>query len=130
MSEKDKIEHWIETAEYDLKTAEAMLETKRFLYVGFMCHLVIEKLFKAYFIKVFKKDPPYTHNLRLLAEETNLLISLDDHQKDFIDFIQPFNIRARYPVEKDSLYRLLDLKKCRDITNKTKELSKWIKSRL
>jgi len=36
MSDITKIEHWVETAEYDLNTAEAMLETKRFLYVGFM----------------------------------------------------------------------------------------------
>lgn len=34
----DKITYWIEMAEYDLETAVAMLNTKRYLYVGFMCH--------------------------------------------------------------------------------------------
>ncbi len=27
---------WVDIAEYDLETAEAMLTTKRYLYVGFM----------------------------------------------------------------------------------------------
>jgi HEPN domain-containing protein len=40
--------YWAEIADYDLDTAEAMLATKRYLYVGFMCHQTIEKLLKAY----------------------------------------------------------------------------------
>lgn len=34
----DKTTYWIEMAEYDLETAVAMFNTKRYLYVGFMCH--------------------------------------------------------------------------------------------
>ena len=34
----DKVRYWIELSDYDLDTAQAMLETSRFLYVGFMCH--------------------------------------------------------------------------------------------
>lgn len=33
-------------AEYDLETAKVILEGKRFLYVDFMCHQVIEKAFR------------------------------------------------------------------------------------
>ena len=130
MSEQSKIEYWIDTAEYDLKTAEAMLETKRFLYVGFMCHLVVEKLLKAYFVKVYEKVPPYTHNLLYLAEKTDLTNQLDEHQKDFLDFLQPFNVRARYPVNKEMLSKLLDFNNCKEIITKTKEMVEWIKSRL
>ena len=42
MSIKDKIEYWLEIAQYDLVSAKAMLESKRFLYVGFLCHQVVE----------------------------------------------------------------------------------------
>ena len=35
MSDFDKSEYWFESAEYDLQTARAMLETRRLLYVGF-----------------------------------------------------------------------------------------------
>ena len=48
-------------ANYDLETAKAMLKTKRYLYVGFMCNQVIEKILKAYFVKIKKVQPPYTH---------------------------------------------------------------------
>ena len=130
MSEQSKIEYWIETAEYDLKSSEAMLDAKRFLWVGFMCHLVIEKMLKAYFAKVFKKEPPYTHSLLYLAEKTGIETQFTDSQKDFLDYLQQYNIRARYPSDKDSLYKLLDFKKSQEIITKTKEMVEWIKSRL
>jgi HEPN domain-containing protein len=34
----DKTEYWLDLAKYDLETAKAMLYSKRYLYVGFMCH--------------------------------------------------------------------------------------------
>ena len=33
--EMDKKNYWVELSDYDLETA--MLQTKRYLYVGFMC---------------------------------------------------------------------------------------------
>ena len=43
----NKSSYWLELADYDLETARAMLQTGRYLYVGFMCHQVIEKALKA-----------------------------------------------------------------------------------
>lgn len=43
----EKVNYWIDLAEYDLETAKAMLDTKRYLYVGFMSHQTIEKGMKA-----------------------------------------------------------------------------------
>ena len=43
MSDFDKAIYWLDSAEYDLQTARAMLETRRLLYVGFMCHQTVEK---------------------------------------------------------------------------------------
>lgn len=42
-----KVTYWIEMSDYDLETADAMLLTGRYLYVGFMCHQTIEKILKA-----------------------------------------------------------------------------------
>ena len=39
-----KVTYWIEMSDYDLETADAMLLTGRYLYVGFMCHQTIEKI--------------------------------------------------------------------------------------
>lgn len=38
MTNNEKVNYWIDIAEYDLETAKAMFTSKRFLYVGFMCH--------------------------------------------------------------------------------------------
>ena len=61
------IQYWKDLADYDLETARAMLETKRYLYVGFMCHQAAEKIIKAYYVKLYEEHPPRTHNLRMLA---------------------------------------------------------------
>lgn len=49
---ESKISYWVELSDYDIETAEAMFRTRRYLYVGFMCHQTIEKAFKAYFHKI------------------------------------------------------------------------------
>jgi len=54
---EDKSDYWIEIAEYDLETAHAMQKTGRFLYVGFMCHLVAEKTLKAVIAKDSRPGP-------------------------------------------------------------------------
>ena len=41
-----KISYWVELSDYDIGTAEALLESGRYLYVGFMAHQAIEKILK------------------------------------------------------------------------------------
>ena len=43
----EKIKYWLELSDYDYETAVVMLNSKRYLYVGFMCHQTIEKILKA-----------------------------------------------------------------------------------
>ncbi len=37
MTLEEKIEHWLDIAEYDLETAAAMQNSARYLYTVFMC---------------------------------------------------------------------------------------------
>lgn len=69
----DKVQYWVEISDYDLETAEAMLKSKRYLYVGFMCHQAIEKVFKAYFTGVKSETAPFSHSLSYLAKKGDLL---------------------------------------------------------
>lgn len=128
MSEKS--EYWIEIAEYDIETAKAMLVSKRFLYVGFMCHQAIEKTIKAYYCSISNEVPPFTHNLKSLAERCDLLLLFSDEQLDFIEEILPMNIEARYPKYKEMLFKLLTPQKCDEIIKQTEALCQWIKQRL
>lgn len=127
---KDKVQYWIDIAQYDIDTADAMLQTKRYLYVGFMCHQAVEKTLKAYYVFNTEGNAPRTHNLTLLARESNLYEEFSEEQKDFLDVLEPLNVEARYPTDKERIMKSLDLKKCAEILTNTKELVEWIRTRL
>lgn len=126
----DKVEYWIDLAKYDLDTAKAMYNSKRYLYVGFMCHQTIEKIFKAYYVKVKTDNPPYTHNLTLLAEKSGIYANMTDEQKDFIDLLEPLNIEARYPTTKEKLLQVLTDEKCTELIKLTECELEWIIKKL
>lgn len=126
----DKVTYWIEIANYDIETAEAMYQTARWLYVAFMCHQTIEKTLKAYWCGTQADDPPYIHNHMRLAEGCGLYDKMSDEQKDFLDKVTNFNIEARYPEDKDALYRRLNKQTCRQIIDDTKQLTQWITEKL
>ena len=125
----DKALYWLELAEYDLDTARAMLETGRYLYVGFMCHQVIEKALKGV-VSSSGKTPPYIHNLSKLAELSGVYERLTDEQRDLLDALEPLNIQARYPEEKDRIFSTLNADRCRALLVQTEELYRWIRATL
>ena len=130
MTKEEKVAYWLDIADYDIETAEAMYNSGRWLYVGFMCHQVIEKTFKAYWCGTQPEDPPYTHNLVLLSDKTGLAELLSEEQNVFISQMMPLNIQARYPSYKEQLSKKLNKATCRMIIDKTKEVQSWIKSKL
>ena len=130
MDRQDKVKYWLDIADYDFDTAKAMLESKRFLYVGFMCHQTIEKVIKAYFSSKFDDAPPFTHNLKSLADKTGIYSLMSDEQKDIIDILLPLNIEARYPTYKEQLLKSLTFTKCEEIIQQTNELKQWIINQL
>lgn len=127
---EDKAQYWIEISDYDLETAKAMLQSKRYLYVGFMCHQAIEKIFKAFFTKLKSETAPFSHSLSYLAKKGDFYESFSEDQKDFIDQLEPLNIEARYPSHKERLMKSLTDEKCKEILKNTKELQQWIKVKL
>ena len=125
----DHSKYWIEQAEYDLGTARAMQRTGRYLYVGFMCQLTLEKALKAVIAK--QGDfPPKTHDLAKLAKLANLTDSLTEEQQRLIDVLYPLNIEARYPSHKEKLAQALDKGTCKKFLTDTKAMLEWIKEKL
>ena len=127
---EDKIRYWIELAEYDLETAKVMLSGKRLLYVGFMCHQVIEKALKGHYQCSRKDTPPHTHNLSVIASQSGLYGNMDEAQKSLLDTLEPLNVQARYPTQKDQLFRSLTPERCQSILERTEDLFAWIKQQL
>ena len=130
MTREEKVQYWLDIANYDLETAEDLYKSQRWLYVAFMCHQVIEKTLKAYWSAKREDIPPYIHNHKRLAEGCGLYGELSDERKDFINAISTYNIQARYPEYKEQLARVLTASTCRYLIDTTKELQSWIKQKL
>ena len=126
----EKVLYWVEMSDYDFDTAKAMLYAKRYLYVGFMCHQVIEKILKAYWSHTLEEPPLKIHSLSRLAEKSGLDKAMSEEQLDFIDMLEPLNIEARYPSYKERLMKSLTETRCHEIIQQTDELRAWIKQRL
>ncbi len=119
------INYWIESSDEDFETMMAMFESARYSWALFIGHLMIEKLLKAYFVKVNNDYPPHLHNLLRLAEISNLKLSED--QRIFMATVTAYNINARYDD-----YKMSFQKRCtKDYTNRwieqLKQKRQWIK---
>ena len=100
------IDNWLALAEYDLATAEAMLQAKRLLYVGFMCQQAIEKILKACFVKYHGVTPPYTHNLLRLIAELSWKDDIGDRRLETLETLNSYYIESRYTVRFSHFMRL------------------------
>lgn len=129
MSEKT-VRYWIEISEYDLQVAKSLLDKGHYLYVGFMCHQAVEKMFKALYVKQTSIMPPYVHKLDRLVDLVGLKTAMDAERNDFIDALTPLNIQARYPAYREAIYNLIDKEKAMQIIEKTEELLQWLKAQI
>ena len=130
MTRDEQVQYWLDIANYDLDTAEAMHQTGRWLYVAFMCHQVIEKTLKDYWCATRDDDPPYTHSHQRLTTGCGIYDEMSDDQRDFLDTITNYNIEARYPEDKEELTRTLTPQACRQMIDETKQMQQWIEEHL
>lgn len=123
----DKLfKYWIDGSDDDFETMIAMFESKKFNWSLFICHLMIEKLLKAYYVKVKSDYPPYIHNLLRLAEKADLKL-MDDIKEQLVT-ITAFNINARYDDYKTSFKKQCTLKFTSEWIDNLKGLRLWIKA--
>ena len=115
----------IKSSQYDLKTAEHMLKTGRYIYVLFMCHLSVEKLLKGLYETILKKIAPKTHNLIYLLNATG--IELAEQHLETLELLNDLSIVTRYPEDIDAMVKAFKRKKVADYLKKTKEMIKWLK---
>jgi len=122
----DKIvTHWVERAEYDLGSAKAMLDTGRYLYVGYMCQQAAEKLLKAIIAQQNKENLPI-HNLSRLVEIAEIKNHLNSEQFNFLAELTPYCIEARYGDYKESLSEIINEQRAKEVYEKTQEIFKWL----
>lgn len=112
------------SAEYDLQTAEYMLNSGRYIYVIFMCHLSIEKMLKAIVAETIRKTSPKTYNLIYLLKVGK--IKLSDDLFEFVTKINNVSIITRYPEDFSKLLEAYPKEVAQRYLNKTKEVIKCL----
>ncbi|MDL1983672.1 MAG: HEPN domain-containing protein [Deltaproteobacteria bacterium] len=128
MDISEKVDYWLDIADYDMETARSLQKSGRYLYTVFICQQAVEKLLKANYMKRFSKEAPFSHNLVYLNSLVELGTS-DSHLK-LIAELTTFYIEGRYPVYKKKLSAMIDKEKSSSILKRTEELFKWLKSKL
>lgn len=121
----DLIRNWLESAEYDMETAEAMFRSGRYIYTVFMSHLAIEKALKARVQKETGRTPPRTHSLRYLLRMSGLEPPPDT--LDFLSKLSDLSVPTRYPEDFAALAENYDSQVAKDYLDKAKEAFEWIK---
>jgi HEPN domain-containing protein len=128
MKLQEKIAYWIDIAEYDMKTAQSLHRSSRYLYAVFTCQQAIEKILKAIHLSEYTKEAPYSHNLVYLQG----LLTLELH-KDHLELLAEltaYYIEGRYPSYKTRLSTMVSKEKSASALRRTKRLFKWLRLRV
>lgn len=125
---KKDIDYWVNLSKYDIKTADAMFKSRRYLYVLFTCQQAVEKILKALVTKNTKQFPPKIHNLLKLIELSK--IDIDETRKEFISKLSFYYIETRYPQEIVQMLKDINKKISYEYLENTKALLRWLKQRL
>lgn len=120
--------YWRELSDYDMKTAEYMLQTKRYPYCLFMCHLAVEKILKAIIVFETERHAPYSHNLVELAKHSKL--DFNEEQKNLLADLTEFNLEARYPEWQKDFYKKATKNYTVRYLNDSIKIHKWLKKHL
>ena len=83
--------------------AEYVYKRRIFVWALFVGHLCIEKLLKACYVKFVNTAVPRIHDLYKLADRCEL--EMTEEQKDALQYVNLFNIEARYEEYKREFYQ-------------------------
>ena len=123
--EQLKYEEWFFQSDYDLETANQMLQTGRNIYCIFMCHLCLEKVLKGLYTKRLNEVSPKIHNLIYFINRLDLVLSND--QLSFMEKINRLSIVTRYPEDMREMIKLYTQEQTNKIYEQTKEVQLWLK---
>ena len=125
---KKEVSNWLDSAQYNLETAEHMFNAGRHIYTVFMCHLALEKTLKAILTEMLNELPPYTHNLNRLIEMAN--IELPGEYQVFIDELNLQSVPTRYPEDFKKISKEFNRKIAGDYLRQTKRTMRWLKQNI
>lgn len=125
MNKELQIKYWLDGSTEDIRTAQVLIERERLLHGLFFCHLAMEKILKAVYVKITNDFAPKTHNLLYLCEICG--IELTEEKMTFYAILMKYQITGRYP---DNSGFIPDLSTVMQYYDKTVEEMEWLKRKL
>lgn len=127
-AEEKDVKAWLDAARYDLTTAQALLKSRRYVYVLFMCQQSLEKLLKALITAQTKEFPPRIHNLVRLGELTTLQFS--QKERELLERLSLYYLQSRYPPDVQALAKTVNSSRAATHLKQTEALWKRLKRQL
>jgi HEPN domain-containing protein len=125
MVEQDKYNEWFLQSDYDPETAEVMLNSGRYIYAVFMCHLSLEKAVKGVYVKRKNINPAKSHDLLYFIEKSEIMLS--DEDREFMGVLNRVSVPTRYPEDLQKMISVDSPERTKTIMEQTKSLQQWIK---
>jgi HEPN domain-containing protein len=128
MDAQEKYEYWLDIAQYDLETANAMLAGGRWLYVVFMCQQAVEKLIKGLYILYIDDNVPRLHNISVILKrfEDKLPFAISEDKYKFFNRLSKYYLSNRYPEYISKLSSQIIETEAKEILAQTKEEFTWL----
>lgn len=117
-------DEWFRQAGRDLRAAEHLLEGGFVEHATMLAHLAVEKALKGCYRARFDANPPVTHNLQYLAEQTNLTVPAG--LRDTLDLLSDESILNLYPDRVFDRQRGFDREHARERVTAAHALINWI----
>ncbi|MCP5006775.1 MAG: HEPN domain-containing protein [Planctomycetes bacterium] len=128
MTKNEIINYWLSSSNKDLRAMGSLFKNNHYMWALFLGHLILEKLLKAIYAKKVDTNIPYTHDLTKIAEMAKL--QLTEAQKDLLDEVTTFNIKARYPDYKGRFHKKATKKFTEKYILNIKEFRRWLIKRI
>lgn len=129
MSNEKLINHWVEGSDKNFEDMLAIYNAERYDWALYIGHLVLEKLFKALYVKTTEKESaPIIHSLTRLASLCD--IKLNEEQSRKLTIINTFNMETKYETQKKEFYTLCTKEYAGEQIKIIKEFQEWLKEKL
>jgi HEPN domain-containing protein len=128
MTDQEKFDYWLQHAQYDLETAEAMFKGGRWMYVYFTCQQALEKLVKGLYILYIDDNIPRLHDISAIFGKYSIKLK-EQIKTDYLalfDSLSTFYLRSRYPDYAKVLIPQATEASSGNILEKTKEVWQWL----
>ena len=128
MNAQEKYEYWLDIAQYDLDTADIMMNGGRWLYVVFMCQQAVEKLVKGLYVLYVDDNVPKTHNIRVIVEKFENLLpeAVTNERYNLFEDLTIHYLNGRYADYKLKMSKRVNEQIATDYLKLSKEVFAWL----